>query len=140
VLQAVAANPGNFAGGLFFLAAIAVAGMPPLAGFLGKLLLLRAAPPGQVTWLWTVVLVGSLAVLVALSRAGSSLFWRTASETAERPGLPFRLAMPTFLLLATTVALTLWAAPITRYAEATAIQLLQPQETIKAVLGLEEKR
>ena len=139
-LQAVAENPGNLHGGLFFLAAVAVAGMPPLAGFLGKLLLLQAAPPGQVAWLWGVVLVGSLAVMVALSRAGSSLFWRTDGETAERPGLSLRLAVPTVLLLAMTVGLTLWAAPVTRYAEATAIQLLHPRETVKAVLGREENR
>ena len=139
-LQAVAANPGNLLGGLFFLAAVAVAGMPPLAGFLGKLLLLQAAPPGQVAWLWGVVLVGSLAVMVALSRAGSSLFWRTDGETAERLGLSLRLAVPTVLLLAMTLALTLWAAPVIRYAEATAIQLLHPRETVKAVLGREENR
>jgi multicomponent K+:H+ antiporter subunit D len=139
-LQTTAADPGNLAGGLFFLAAVAVAGMPPLAGFLGKLLLLQAAPPGQVAWLWGVVVVGSLAVMVALSRAGSSLFWRTEGEQAERPGLPLRLAVPTVLLLAAAVALTFWAVPVTRYAEAAAIQLLHPRETVKAVLGREDKR
>ena len=139
-LQSAAPSPGNLTGGLFFLAAVAAAGMPPLAGFLGKLLLLQAAPPGQVAWLWGVVLVGSLTVMVALSRAGSCLFWRTEGDQAERPGLPLRLTVPTVLLLATTVALTLWAAPATRYAEATAIQLLQPQEIIRTVLGREENR
>ena len=139
-LQSVAPSPGNLTGGLFFLAAVAVAGMPPLAGFLGKLLLLQAAPPGQVVWIWSVVLVGSLAVVVALSRAGSNLFWRTEDEAIKQPVISLRLAMPTILLLATTVALTLWAAPVTRYAEATAIQLLHPQETIKAVLGREVNR
>ena len=48
----------NDTGGLFFLAAAAVAGMPPLAGFFGKLLLLQAVPPGQAAWLWGMVLAG----------------------------------------------------------------------------------
>ena len=134
LLQPVASQPGYLLGGLFFLAAIAVAGMPPLAGFIGKLLLLQAAPPGQAAWLWGVVLVGSLAVVVALSRAGSSMFWRTEGETAEGPGLPLCLVVPTILLLGTTVVVTLSAAPVARYAEATAIQLLHPQETVRAVL------
>ena len=139
-LQTIAADPGSLPGGLFFLAAVAVAGLPPLAGFLGKLLLLQAAPPGQAAWLWGVVLVGSLAVVVALSRAGSSMFWRTEGKMAEHPGLPLRLVVPTVLLLATTVVLTLSAAPVTRYAEATASQLLLPQETVRAVLAREVVR
>ncbi|MBB5347425.1 monovalent cation/H+ antiporter subunit D [Desulfoprunum benzoelyticum] len=139
-LQAVAVNPGNLLGGLFFLAAIAVAGMPPLGGFLGKLLLLQAVPPPQAPWLWTVVLVGGLAAIVALSRAGSSLFWRTEGEGVAGTGLPLPLLTSTVLLLALTVALTVWAAPLTRYAEATATQLLRPQETVEAVLGREAGR
>jgi multicomponent K+:H+ antiporter subunit D len=78
--------------------------------------------------------------MVALSRAGSSLFWRTKGEMVEQPIVSLRLAMPTVLLLATVVALTFWAAPVTRYAEAAATQLLHPQETVKAVLGREDKR
>ncbi len=139
-MQPDGGNPGNLLGGLFFLAAVAVAGMPPLAGFLGKLLLLQAVPLPEATWLWSVVLVGSLACVVGLSRAGSSLFWRTEGEAAEGTGLPLRRAVPTVLLLVTTVALTVWAAPVTRYAEATAAQLLHQQETVEAVLGREESR
>jgi multicomponent K+:H+ antiporter subunit D len=139
-LQTSGPSPGNLAGGLFFLAAIAVAGMPPLAGFLGKLLLLQAAPQGQAAMLWMVVLAGSLAVLVALGRAGCSLFWRTEAELAEKGGLPLRLVVPIVLLLGMTMALTLWAGPVTRYAEATASQLLRPLEAMEAVLSREESR
>ena len=140
LLQPVASQPGYLLGGLFFLAAIAVAGMPPLAGFLGKLMLLQAAPPGKFAWLGPVVLVASLACLVALSRAGSSLFWRTEGEAAGVTGFSLRLTAPTVLLLAMTVALTVWAAPVCRYAEATAAQLLHPREAVEAVLGREVRR
>jgi len=139
-LQPVAANPGNLLGGLFFLAAVAVAGLPPLAGFLGKLLLLQAVPGPQAAWLWAVVLGGGLAVMVALSRAGSCLFWRTEGEAAAGTGQPSRLLASTTVLLLLTVALAVWAAPITRYAEATATQLLRPQQSVEAVLGREERR
>jgi len=121
-------------GVLFFLGAVSAAGLPPLSGFIGKLLLLQAVAPADAVWLWIVVLAGSWAGLIALSRAGSRLFWKTeGGRPATLPaGLP-RLA-PAAVLLGLSVAMTVFAAPITRYAEATAIQLLQPQDYIAAVL------
>ncbi|MDW7774530.1 MAG: monovalent cation/H+ antiporter subunit D [Desulfobulbaceae bacterium] len=126
-------------GVLFFLGAVAVAGMPPLSGFIGKLLLLQAVAPAEALWLWSVVLAGSLAGLIALSRAGSRIFWKTEGERAEglRADLP-RL-VPAAMLLGLSVAMTVFAAPITRYAEATAVQLLQPQNYIAAVLNPEKE-
>jgi multicomponent K+:H+ antiporter subunit D len=42
---------------LFFAAAIAMAGMPPLSGFLGKLLVLDALRgAGVIGWAWTAIL------------------------------------------------------------------------------------
>ena len=65
----------------FLISAIAVAGMPPLAGFLGKALLLDAAgatPFG--TWVFAGVLLSSFGVLIALSRAGTAIFWRRGGD------------------------------------------------------------
>ena len=126
-------------GVLFFLGAVAAAGMPPLSGFIGKLLLLQAVAPAEAVWLWCVVLTGSWAGLIALSRAGSRIFWKTEGQRAAGAlaGLP-RLA-PAALLLGLSVTMTVFAAPITRYAEATAIQLLQPQGYIAAVLNPEKQ-
>ncbi|SFP87993.1 multicomponent K+:H+ antiporter subunit D [Geopseudomonas sagittaria] len=111
-------------GGLFFLGAIGIVGLPPFSGFLGKLMLLRAVPPGvDGAWLWSLVLLGSLGSLVALSRAGSVLFWRAGRITlgsAERDG--GRL-FATLGLLALSPLLVLFAAPVTGYLEATVIQL-----------------
>ncbi len=71
---------------LFFAAAIAMAGMPPLSGFLGKLLVLDALrAPGMMGWAWTAILVGSLLTIVGFARAGSALFWKS---TASRRLIP----------------------------------------------------
>ncbi|PKM45419.1 MAG: monovalent cation/H+ antiporter subunit D [Gammaproteobacteria bacterium HGW-Gammaproteobacteria-1] len=121
-------------GVLFFLGAVAAAGMPPLSGFLGKLLLLQSAPPSQSAWLWTIVLTGSLAGLIALSRAGSRIFWKTKGVRATGTLADLPHIAPPALLLAASVAMTVFAAPITGYAEATATQLLAPQQYIDAVL------
>ncbi|MFV0386783.1 monovalent cation/H+ antiporter subunit D [Paracoccus sp. (in: a-proteobacteria)] len=71
---------------LFFLTAIAVVGLPPLSGFLGKLMILDATRQSPaVVWIWGVILVTSLIALVGFGRAGSILFWK-AHEMDPEPG------------------------------------------------------
>ena len=136
---------------LFFAGAIALAGMPPLSGFLGKLLILdaaRAAPMGW--WIWAVILIGSLITILGMARAGSLLFWKNPAEgdeigdqapqdaEAEPAADPGTAALPfvaCFALLAGLILLTVFAGPANRYAEATAAQLLAPEHYINAVLG-----
>ncbi len=71
---------------LFFVTAIAVAGLPPLSGFLGKLMILNATQddPWMVA-IWTVILATSLFAVVGFGRAGSMLFWK-AHELDPEPG------------------------------------------------------
>ncbi|MDT9156057.1 proton-conducting transporter transmembrane domain-containing protein, partial [Escherichia coli] len=71
-------------GTLFFFGAVAVVGLPPLSGFLGKLMLLNAAPSVA---LWSVLLLGGFAALLAMSRAGSVLFWRVEGGPFEHAEL-----------------------------------------------------
>jgi multicomponent K+:H+ antiporter subunit D len=69
-------------GVLFFIFAISAAGMPPLAGFLGKAQLLKAATASpQAVGTWVVVLLSSLAIIFSLGRAGSTLFWKSPVDT-----------------------------------------------------------
>ncbi|WP_313136469.1 monovalent cation/H+ antiporter subunit D [Paracoccus jeotgali] len=62
---------------MFFAATVAVAGMPPLSGFLGKLLVLDAtrADPWWVG-IWATILITSLFAILGFARAGSTLFWK----------------------------------------------------------------
>jgi multicomponent K+:H+ antiporter subunit D len=126
-------------GSLFFVAAVAVAGLPPLAGFLGKLLLLQSIEPrGAGVWAWSIVLGAGLLTLIGLSRAGSTLFWNTDADAdpvvAGRAQATELLALS--LLLGASLALAVAAAPVQRYTQATAQQLLAPVAYAKAVLGL----
>ena len=123
-------------GGLFFVAAIAMAGLPPLSGFLGKFMLLRAALESPwLTWLWSVVLATGLVGVIALARSGSLLFYRTESGTEPLPAPRAADWLPAAGLLAFGVAMVVWAGPVSDYAVATAAQLLEPQAYIDAVLG-----
>ncbi|KIC17678.1 monovalent cation/H+ antiporter subunit D [Leisingera sp. ANG-Vp] len=135
---------------LFFAAAIALTGMPPLSGFLGKLLVLDATRGADLAaWIWGVILVGSLITIIGMARAGSILFWKghglpqdeeepdetDGTETGAKPAhLPF---VACFALLGGLVALTVFAGPATNYAEQTAAQLYAPADYIQAVLGKE---
>ena len=138
-------------GVLFFILAIAAAGLPPLAGFMGKAMLLQAA--GQTTWAgWIVAIIlsSSLLTMVAFARGGSALFWKapappahiSAPATHEAPAAP-DAALPhhrahgaaLLALLGLIGACAVFAAPLSRYTQATAQQLFQRTPYLSAVLG-----
>src|SRR5690606_17755761 len=100
--------PGLLAA-LFFAAAIATVGLPPLSGFPAKLMVLQALPLWPV---WTAVLGATFLSLLALSRAGSTLFWKPQGEAAALPTA--QTLAPAALLLA-LAALTLFAGPVTQW-------------------------
>lgn len=132
-------------GSLFFLGGLATAGLPPLSGFVGKLLVLRSALPGpETTAVFAVILVTGLFTILALARAGSTLFWTVASSAdgspAESPGpeAPERAGagavVPVVALLGLSALLTVAAGPVRGFARSTADQLLSPGEYVEAVL------
>lgn len=120
---------------LFLIAAVSVAGLPPLSGFIGKLALLAAVPQGKVALVWGTVLGTSLMVLIAMSRMGSQVFWRAQSwPVGENPPPPQRLEVAaTMLLLAYGMVLTLAAGPALRYTGDAAVQIMQPESYIEQV-------
>ncbi len=127
--------------GLFFLAAIAMAGMPPMTGFLGKLLVLDSARASDsMATIWAVVLITSLVAIVGFARAGSVVFWKSASvpgpeEDKTAPSLPALPMAAAGAMLAAMVAVAVFAGPVTGYLEATAASLYEPAGYIRAVLG-----
>ncbi|SDH36087.1 monovalent cation/H+ antiporter subunit D [Pseudomonas panipatensis] len=136
LVQGPALLQPHLLGALFFLGAIAVAGLPPLSGFIGKVLLLQALPTGwAAVALWSVVLLSGLVTLVALSRAGSTLFWRVGRSVlgnAERD--PVRL-FATIGLLACAPLMVACAKPLLAYAQAAAAQLLDGELYRQAILA-----
>jgi multicomponent K+:H+ antiporter subunit D len=126
--------------GLFFLAAIAAVGLPPLSGFIGKILILEALldSPHWVI-LWSVLLAGSLLALIGFARAGSVVFWKCEAERGAteptRPGVDTAGLCAVAVLVAGPVLLALFAGPAMSAMDATARQLFAPERYIEAVLG-----
>ncbi|MFP5402735.1 MAG: monovalent cation/H+ antiporter subunit D [Gammaproteobacteria bacterium] len=130
---------GGLIATLFFVAAIAITGMPPLSGFVGKLLVLDAVRAStHATWMWSLILATSLIAIVGFSRGGSLLFWKphalppgpVAAHRAD--ALPF---VAVGGLLACLALLTVFAGPVHAWLELTAAQLYAPAGYIEAVLG-----
>lgn len=138
------AQNGLFAA-IFFAAAIAMAGMPPLSGFLGKLLVLDALRgPDVIVWAWTAILVGSLLTIVGFARAGSALFWKSTTIPAPTSDMSAAIpnnnatvlqVAPVMLTLAVLVALSVFAGPVAAYLEQTSNQLFDRSGYISAVLA-----
>lgn len=123
---------------LFFGAAIAMAGMPPLSGFLGKLLVLDATRGANMAVIWSAILVTSLITIIGFSRAGSQVFWKAhaTTTTQHRPeGKAEPLAFGVvFTLLAGLAVLTIFAGPVTDWLADTSAELFDRMAYINAVL------
>ncbi len=132
---------------LFFAAAIGMAGMPPLSGFLGKLLVLDALrAPGVIGWAWGAVLAGSLLTIVGFARAGSTLFWKSTAVVTPEPrpdetDVPVEpeeasamQVAPTMLAVAAMAGLAVFAGPVSDYLTDTSAQLFDRAGYISAVL------
>lgn len=133
------AQSGLLAGG-FFLAAIAMAGLPPLSGFLGKLLILDSAREvDHAVWIWSLILGTSLLAIMGLARAGSTLFWKSASvegrlELEEAPQTGTLSLVAVGVLLSGLVLLTVFAGPVKQYLDLAAAQLFDTSTYVQAVL------
>ncbi|SMX31367.1 monovalent cation/H+ antiporter subunit D [Actibacterium lipolyticum] len=125
---------------LFFVGAIAMAGLPPLSGFLGKLLVLDAAfDSNLVVWIWVIVLTSSLISILGFARAGSILFWK--AHSVERGDDIEMMSPPATLsyvavggLVSLLVAHTVFAGQVHRYTSTMAAQLFAPEPYISTVL------
>ncbi|WP_373357041.1 monovalent cation/H+ antiporter subunit D [Pseudoroseicyclus sp. CXY001] len=142
---------------LFFAAAIGMAGMPPLSGFLGKLVILKAVIPWEHMELaWVFILTGSLFTIVGFARAGSELFWKATSVPAPEPeeaeegkadvvpdgrgqkASPLAL-LPVALCILMMGILSVLAGPVTRYLGVATAQLYDREGYISAVLAPPEE-
>lgn len=133
--------------------AVLLAGLPPLAGFVGKFAMLSAlfaptsvAPTsiaaaasvdagiGWVAWTFAVLLIGSgFMTLVALSRTGIRHFW--GPNTATLPTLPLLEVLPVGALLLAAALLTIGAEPVLRQTQAAADALLSGERYRRAVFN-----
>ncbi len=120
----------------FFVPAMALAGLPPLSGFWGKFLLIRAGfAAGE--WLATAVAIAvSLLTLASMLKIWSAVYWSGGDEPPPLPGGPERRLLGSALGLAIlAVAFGLAIAPLLSFAEAAARGVFPSDAYVEAVLG-----
>ncbi|WP_404397098.1 monovalent cation/H+ antiporter subunit D [Idiomarina loihiensis] len=109
---------------MFLIAAIAIIGLPPLSGFVGKLMIMESASPTAASfWLWGALLGATLIMLISVTRAGSKMFWHTLSGKANEQSAPLGKRAAVVILLSLSVVMTLFASPIRNYTDDVAEQL-----------------
>ena len=121
---------------MFFIGALAVVGLPPLSGFIGKLLLLQAAAQQpSMAWFWSVILIASFFALIALSRTGSTLFLKTDDTATTGVRIEYVSLLAVTALLLSSPLLAIYGDAVSGFTTATAEQLMQPMQYIEGVLG-----
>ncbi|MGQ3675321.1 monovalent cation/H+ antiporter subunit D [Xanthobacter sp. TB0139] len=136
---AMAMRAERMIAGLYMLAALGMVGLPPLSGFIGKVMILEAVrtSPGW-PWIWGVILITSLLLIYGFARAGSTLFWASAPAPAERTDPRPKIMRPAGaigLLLAVLMGWTLAGGPAAAWMQETAAQALDRNGYVAAVLG-----
>jgi multicomponent K+:H+ antiporter subunit D len=133
-----------FLGLAFIGCALTIAGLPPLAGFIGKVVMLsallnpaglggQAGVSGAAWALLALLVVSGLLMTIALSRAGSRYFW--AAQSRPLPRLRIIETLPVAALLLLVCALVWQADAVLRYTNAAAQSLHDPHDYISAVMA-----
>jgi multicomponent Na+:H+ antiporter subunit D len=122
---------------LYFLGGMALAGVPPLNGFISKLALVRGGIDAQ-SWIALGLVVGAgMITLLYMTRTWQLIFQQNPTDNTvalKGPGEGDSPLAPA-LLIGLCVVLGLYAAPLVDLAEMTVAQLGDPWLYINAVLG-----
>lgn len=102
---------GWLVGGAFAIACFSVAGIPPAAGFLGKLQVLHAAIGDGSAVLVALVVLGGALSIVYMFQIYQSEYWRPRPEATTARSLPLR-KVPVFAVAGLILALGLWPEPL----------------------------
>lgn len=111
---------GPAAAGAFALGAFSVVGVPPTAGFAGKVELFRLAAAGRSGWLFALLLVGAGLSLVYMFQAYQHTYWARGEPGRSSPAGARAAVLG---LAGVVLALGLWAEPLLRAAHAAAAGL-----------------
>ena len=123
---------------LFLVPAFSLAGIPPLSGFWGKLVLVQAGLESGHYAATAVALAVSLLTLYSMTKIWNEAFWKDgldAGGASLAARVPWTLLGPVVALATITLAVGLAAGPVFDLASRAAAQLADPAQYIQAVLG-----
>jgi multicomponent Na+:H+ antiporter subunit D len=120
---------------MFLLAALSLAGVPPLAGFWAKLILIRAGLEAGQYGITAVALAVSLLTLYSMVKIWNEVFWKPAKEESQAiaPNQMRTMIAPVVALITIIVAAGLLAEPMINLSERVAEELVSPTSYVQAV-------
>jgi multicomponent Na+:H+ antiporter subunit D len=122
-------------GWLFFAGAIALVGVPPLSGFVGKFLLIRGGLADAHYFIIGLSLVVSLLVLFSVMRIFMLGFWGDPKQSEEAGSIRSKgLIAPAALLIAISVIVGVGAEWFLPFFQLASEQLIDPSVYVNAVL------
>lgn len=121
-------------GWFFFLAALTVAGIPPLSGFIGKLLITKGALESHYYLVAGLGLLTSLLILYSLMKVFINCFWGESIFSERAEGKRWSVLLPCSLLVGLVLMLGFGGEWIYVYVEQAVDVLLNPHLYINAVL------
>jgi len=123
---------------LFLLAALSLAGMPPLSGFFSKFIILQAGVATGRYGYVAVGLLGSLLTLFSMLKIWNGVFW--GEEKGEVQPVALTPLLPgVILLVSLTVGIGLFPSVLYSVTEVAGTQAADPWIYIEAVLGPEAR-
>lgn len=125
---------------LFIIPAFGLAGIPPLSGFFGKLILISAGFSAGEYVISFVALAVGLFTLFSMVKIWNEAFWKPKPENSpiyegESEKLPVSMVFPVAFLGLLTLTMGFAVKPILDFAMVAAAQLIDPSAYIAAVLG-----
>lgn len=125
---------------LFIIPAFGLAGIPPLSGFFGKLILISAGFNAGNYVISFIALAVGLFTLFSMVKIWNEAFWKPKPESSpafdgEKEKLPVSMVIPVAFLGLLTLTMGFAVKPILDFAMVAAAQLMDPSAYIAAVLG-----
>jgi multicomponent Na+:H+ antiporter subunit D len=120
-----------FAGLLFLLGGLALAGIPPLNGFTSKLMIFWSGVESAKTLPLAIIGVASIVTVTYVIRSFMKIWFEPNPEVKPKQG--DQLLAPA-LLIALSLLLGIWAQPLVAFAQQTALWITEPLKYVEMVI------
>lgn len=123
---------------LFLIAALSLAGLPPLSGFWAKFILIRAGLEAKEYWIVGVALFVSILTLFSMTKIWSEVFWKPAPSDNLHPLAPrdwLYSLVPLVSLVVMIVLMGFATEVMFDLSQRAAYQLYDYSDYVEAVLG-----
>ncbi|MFO6422102.1 proton-conducting transporter membrane subunit [Motilimonas sp. KMU-193] len=124
---------------VFIFNAFSLAGLPPLSGFWGKYLVIKASIDASFYWLAAVALLVGLLTIISMTKIWNQAFWATNPNQSEPQSLPsltrYYYGGAITLLTTMSLGMVIFVEPIYQFSLQATQQLMTPTPYVNAIFG-----